>query len=198
MAPLALKGTYGIIAAIVFGGLLGFILIRSELAWRKTFIDQFSMKNSQLFKTLFFSIAVGIMLFYLLKMAGLVHLNIRSNYFWGSALGGMICAAGAVFCGQVPATAVASIGAGRIYALWIFAGMMLALPFVQLASKFIESIYQWPKPTNYADRLDQCFSGSNVFITFSVVSLILCFFFAFIQSGKSGGSKGGGKKGESE
>jgi len=199
MQPLALTGTYATIAAIIFGALLGFILIRSELAWRKTFIDQFSMKNSQLFKTLFFSMAVGVMLFYALKLAGVVHLNIRANFFWGSALGGMICAAGAVFCGQVPSTAVASMGAGRIYAIWVFAGMMIALPFVQLISKFMtQTIYQWPKPANYAERLDQCFTGSNVFLTFSVVSLVLCLFFGFIQSGKSGGGKGGGKKGDSE
>ncbi len=198
MAPLGLTGVYATIAAIIFGALLGFVLIRSEIAWRKTFLDQFSMKNSQLFKTLFFSIAVGIMLFYGLKVLGLVHLNIRTNYFWGSAIGGMICAAGAVFCGQVPSTAVASIGAGRIYALWIFAGMMIALPFVQLISKFFETIYSGPKPTTYADRLDQCFTGGwNIFLTFSIISLLLCFFFAFIQSGKSGG-KSGGKKGDAE
>lgn len=198
MSPLGLTGLPATIAAIVFGALLGFILVRSELAWRKTFLDQFSMKNCQLFKTLFFAIAIGIMLFYGLKVLGVVQLNMRSNYFWGSAIGGMICAAGAVFCGQVPSTALAALGAGRIYALWIFAGMMIALPFVQLISKFIETIYSWPKPTSYADRLDQCFTGgANIFLTFSVISLLLCFFFAFIQSGKSGG-KGGAKKGEAE
>ncbi|HBC86411.1 MAG TPA: hypothetical protein DCZ94_05605 [Lentisphaeria bacterium] len=186
MEPLALSGTYRLIAAIIFGMLLGFIFIRSELAWRKTFIDQFSMKSSQLFKTIFCAVAVGIILFYLLKMAGLVHLNIRPTYFWGAVLGGMICAAGTVFCGQVPSTAVAAIGAGRIYAIWVFAGMMMALPFVQLISRYIsETIYKWPKPTNYNDRLDQFFTGGNIYLWFAIGSIILCLFFGFISPDKS-------------
>ena len=195
MEPLALGGTYRIVAAILFGIALGFILVRSELAWRKTFLDQLSMRNSQLFKTLFTSIAVGIILFYLLKRFGLVHLNIRPTYFWGAALGGMICAAGVVFCGQVPSTAIAAIGAGRIYAIWVFAGMMAALPVVQYISKSVSgTIYTWPKPTNYSDRLDQFFSGDGIFLWFAGASVILCLFFEFIQSDK----KSGGKKGDSE
>lgn len=195
MEPLALSGTYRIVAAILFGIALGFILIRSELAWRKTFLDQLSMRNSQFFKTLFTSIAVGIILFYLLKKIGIVHLNIRPTYFWGAALGGMICAAGVVFCGQIPSTAIAAIGAGRIYALWVFAGMMAALPVVQLISKGISgTINEWPKPTNYSDRLDQFFSGDGIFLWFAGASVILCLFFEFIQSDK----KSGGKKGDSE
>jgi hypothetical protein len=195
MEPLALGGTYRVVAAILFGVALGFILIRSELAWRKTLLDQLSMKNSQFFKTLFTSLAVGILLFYLLKRFGIVHLNIRPTYFWGATLGGMICAAGVVFCGQVPTTAVAAIGAGRIYAIWVFAGMMIALPFVQYISKNIsETIYTWPKPTNYSDRLDQFFSGGNIYLWFAGASVILCLFFGFIQSDK----KSGGKKGDSE
>ncbi|MFA6567644.1 MAG: YeeE/YedE thiosulfate transporter family protein [Victivallales bacterium] len=195
MEPLALSGTYRIVAAILFGVALGFILIRSELAWRKTFLDQLSMRNSQFFKTLFTSIAVGIILFYFLKRFGIVHYNIRPTYFWGSALGGMICAAGVVFCGQVPSTAVAAIGAGRIYAIWVFAGMMMALPFVQYISKSISgTIYTWPKPANYNDRLDQFFSGDSLFLWFAGASIILCLFFEFIQSDR----KSGGKKGDSE
>ena len=195
MEPLALGGTYRIVAAILFGIALGFILIRSELAWRKTFLDQLSMRNSQLFKTLFTSIAVGIIMFYLLKRFGIVHCNIRPTFFWGAMMGGMICAAGVVFCGQVPSTAVAAIAAGRVYAIWVFAGMMLALPFVQYISKGISStIYTWPKPANYNDRLDQFFSGDSLFLWFAGASVILCLFFEFIQSDK----RSGGKKGDSE
>jgi hypothetical protein len=195
MEPLALGGTYRIVAAVLFGIALGFILIRSELAWRKTLLDQLSMGNSQFFKTLFTSIAVGVILFYLLKKFGIVHLNIRPTYFWGSALGGMICAAGVVFCGQIPSTAIAAIAAGRIYAIWVFAGMMLALPFVQYVSKSLSgTINAWPQPTNYSDRLDQFFSGGNIFLWFAGASVILCLFFEFIQSDK----KSGGKKGDSE
>ncbi|MFA6290369.1 MAG: YeeE/YedE thiosulfate transporter family protein [Victivallales bacterium] len=195
MEPLALGGTYRIVAAVLFGIALGFILVRSELSWRKTLLDQLSMRNSQFFKTLFTSIAVGIILFYFLKKFGIVHLNIRPTYFWGAALGGMICAAGVVFCGQIPATAISAIAAGRFYAIWVFAGMMAALPFVQFISKSVSgTINAWPQPTNYSDRLDQFFSGDGIFLWFAGASVILCLFFEFIQSDK----KSGGKKGDAE
>ncbi len=190
MEPLALTGNYRLAAAIVFGMMLGIIFIRSEIAWRKTFIDQFSMRNSQLFKTLFFSIGIGIMLFYLLKVTGLVRFHIAPTYFWGAVLGGMICAAGAVFCGQMPSTAVSAIGAGRIYALWVFVGMMMALPFVQLISSgLLESMKKWPRPMNYAESLDKFFTGGNIFIWFAIGSIIMSLFFGFISPEKGGRNK---------
>ncbi len=188
MHALALDGTMRLIAALFLGGIFGFFLIQSEIAWRKNILEQLAMKNGKFFKILFSSIAFGALFFYFAKNYGLVTIQTRPAFFWGAAVGGMIFAAGIVLCGHFPATVVASFATGKTYSLWTFIGMLLALPSVHFLSKWIsQTIHKWPAPSFYADRMEKMFSGyHNIYFWVSAFSVLMFLFFEFIQSGESG------------
>jgi hypothetical protein len=186
MEPLSLSGTPRLIAGLLLGTAFGFFLIQSEVAWRKTMLDQLSMKNGKFFKVLFSSLAIGAVLFYFAKNYGIVQIQTRPAFFWGSVTGGMLFAGGIVLCGQFPAGAVASLATGKIYSLWTFIGMLLALPSVHFISKKLsETIYKWPAPSFYADRMEKLFSSAhNLYFWVAAFSVLMFFFFEFIQGGE--------------
>lgn len=183
MEPLALSGTYRLTAGILLGAAFGFVLVRSGIAWRKTIMDQLSMKSTFFLKMFFVSVSVGTLLFYFAHKWGIVHYNFRPTFFWAAALGGLISAVGITICGQVPATVVASIAAGRLYSIWVLAGMLVAMPIVHLVSGWLSgTVYNWPTPFTYNENLQDLFSGNNFAFWVAGISMLLCFFFEFVRS----------------
>ncbi len=185
MQPLSLDGTYRLIAGLLLGMAFGFFLIQSEIGWRKTLIDQLSMKNGKFFKVLFSSLAFGTIIFYFAKNYGLVSIQTRPSFFWGALIGGMLFAAGVVLCGQYPAAVIASLATGKTYSLWTFIGMLLALPSVHFLSKWISgTIRNLPAPSFFSDRLEKMFSGfNNIYLYVALFSAVMFLFFEFIQGG---------------
>lgn len=190
--PMDLEGNMKLVAGILLGIAFGITLVKSELSWRKTIIGQYEMKDNTFFRTLFCSLATGILLFYFAEQAGMVTVNLRPSFFWGAALGGFVCAFGLALCGLTPSTAVASIASGRLYAIWVFAGMLMAIPVIQIVSDFLSgTVYKWPPPFAYENTLSQLFSNSNFFLWVAGVSAVMWLFFEFMPVG---GGKGGGKE----
>ncbi|HOK03724.1 MAG TPA: YeeE/YedE thiosulfate transporter family protein [Victivallales bacterium] len=185
MSPLSLEGTYRLLAGLLLGTAFGFFLIQSEMGWRKTLIDQLSMKNGKFFKVLFSSIAFGVLIFYFAKNYGLVSIQTRPSFFWGALIGGMLFAAGVVLCGQFPSSAVASLATGKFYSIWTLMGILLALPSIHFLSKWISNtIQKWPAPAFYSDRLEKMFSGmQNIYFYVAIFSGVMFLFFQFIQGG---------------
>ncbi len=194
--PLSLEGTPRLIAGLILGIAFGFFLVQSEMGWRKTILDQLAMKNGKFFKVLFSSLAFGAILFYFAKNYGVVTIQTRPSFFWGALVGGMLFAAGIVLCGQFPAAAVASLATGKTYSIWTFAGMLLALPSVHFLSKWIsKTIYKWPPPSFYADRMEKMFGSlHNIYFWVAAFSALMFLFFEFIQ----GGDDDSGEKPEKE
>ena len=118
MHPLALSGSYRLAAGIILGIVFGILLVRSKLAWRQTFADLFTFKNSLIANVFLASIAVGTVIFFCLRHLGIVELNIRPVYFWGAITGGIICGIGLINCKQIPATAVAALATGKFYSIF--------------------------------------------------------------------------------
>jgi len=187
MSPLSLEGTYRIIAGLLLGTAFGFFLVQSEMGWRKTLMDQLSMKNGKFFKVLFSSIGFGVLMFYFAKNYGLVSIQTRPSFFWGALIGGMLFASGVVLCGQFPASAVASFATGKFYSIWTLIGILFALPSVHFLSKWISNtIQKWPAPAFYSDRLEKMFSGmQNIYFYIAVFSWVMFLFFQFIQGGSN-------------
>jgi hypothetical protein len=126
------------------------------------------------------SICVGTVLFHFAAKAGLVHPHFRPMFFWGAAAGGLLTAVGLAICGHVPATAVAGLGGGRIYSLWVLVGMMIAMPAVSFVSELLSStVYRWNAPFQCPETLDQLFSGS-VYVWVPIISGFLALFLDFI------------------
>ena len=180
MEPLALTGTVRIAVAIIVGIGLGVLLEKSDLIWRKTTLNALRLKDGRLLNTFLFSMVIGVMLFQLAHHNGLVNSHFRPAAFWPSLLGGIICAIGLIICAKVPISAIASFATGRIHALWVIIGMILAYSAVNAVAKVLsETLYSWSKPILYHEQAGDYFSFNNPALWVSIVTLILVLFIQF-------------------
>ena len=176
MHPLSLGGNYRLCAGIILGMGFGFLIVKSEIVWRKTLIGQLFLNNMRFIKTFLVSIAVGAVLFLFCGNWGLVTPQFRSMFFWGSVTGGLLTAAGIALCGHVPATSVASLGTGRLYALWSLSGMLTAMPLVKVVSGWLsQTVYKWPSPFHPNPTLHAYFGVDAPFWIAGSALLLLLF-----------------------
>ncbi|NOY75255.1 MAG: YeeE/YedE family protein [Kiritimatiellaeota bacterium] len=164
MHPLSLDGTYRLLAGIVLGMAFGFLIVKSEIVWRKTLKNQLFLSDMRFIKIFMISIAVGSVLFLFCSNWGVVKPQFRSMFFWGSVTGGVLVAAGIALCGQIPASSVAALGTGRVYALWTLAGMLVAMPLVKVVSAWLsDTIYKWPAPFSTNPTIHAYFGSESPF-----------------------------------
>lgn len=176
MEPLALDGNYRIVAGILLGIAFGFLMVKSKIAWRKTMIDQLFLKNTTFMKTFLVSIAVGSLMFHFAAKYNLVNFQFRPIFFWGAVIGGLLTALGLALCGQIPASTVASLASGRLYAIWIITGMLLAMPVVHIVSDFLSgTVYKWTPPFTCHETLQGFFNDSIVFWVPGIAIFIVLF-----------------------
>ena len=193
MHPLALTGVSAVTVGLLLGFVLGFAIVRSELVWEKTFTDFFMLKDGKIGSVILFSICVGTFLFFILKLAGAVECHIKPSSFWASVIGGAIFGCGVFVCRQIPVTSFALFGAGRTYAVWTLAGMLLAIPAVKFCSGFLsDTVYAFSTPFNYEKTIDVYMPGALAVGIISFIALLLSALFYFMFSGASG--TGDGKK----
>lgn len=184
MEPLALSGNYRVAAAILLGIFFGFLLIKSELAFRKNCLDAVLLKNGRVLKTMLISLAVGVIIFFFAEKSGLVQLQVRTGYFWASLIGGIIAGLGFALCARVPVSTIAGLAAGRIYVLWVILGMMLAIPCVQFMSNVLtKSIYSWSAPINTNGSVGEFFNVTNPALWVTGIALALTLLFHFTLGG---------------
>ena len=191
MHPLALTGTSRLIAALILGLAFGFVLQRSNLALRKTLIDQFTFKDNTFAITFFVSVAVGVPLFYFASKHHFIVLDTANYEFWGIIIGALFVGLGIAFCGHIPITAITSIGSGRIYSVLILFGMLMAFPVIGYIYPIIgDYILNRPQPmdVNALGQNSLFFSGKTIMLyTIPIVSLILALFLRLIQPKASSG-----------
>jgi len=139
MQPLALTETPKIIAALAVGIVFGFLLVQSQVAFRKTLVDQFTFKDNSFAIVFLLSLAAGVPLFHLLGDHGLISLQATDYKLWCVVAGALITGLGVAICGHVPETALASFASGRFYSLWVLLGMLAAFPVSRWASPMVQS-----------------------------------------------------------
>jgi hypothetical protein len=184
MEPLALTGNYRMVAAIILGIFFGFILIKSDLAFRKNCLDAVLLKNGRVLKTMLISLAVGVIIFFFAERSGLVHLQVRTGYFWASLIGGILAGLGFALCARVPVSAIAGLAAGRVYVVWVIVGMLLAIPCVQFMSNLLtKSIYSWSAPIETQGSISAFFDVANPALWVAGVALLLTLLFHFTLGG---------------
>ncbi|OGV58008.1 MAG: hypothetical protein A2X49_01465 [Lentisphaerae bacterium GWF2_52_8] len=189
MHPLALEGAWRLVAGLVLGGVFGFIVVKSSMAWRKTLAEQLALRDSRFLKIFFFSLVIGVPLFYFLRQWGLLEFNCRPVNFWGAACGGIVCGLGLAICREIPETAIASLSSGRFYSLWVLAGMLLAMPCVKIVSRYLaKTVWAWPAPVEYYRRLDGYLSPSSAVLWVAGLALVMTLFLHFTLSSDSDGS----------
>jgi hypothetical protein len=181
-----LEGNYRLAAAIFIGIFCGFLLVKSDLAWRKTCLNMFLLKDGRLLKTLLFSLGFGVTLVYFMRYYEVITLHVRPGFFWASLIGGAVSGIGLALCCRVPITAIAALGAGRLYVLWCLAGMLLAVSFVDLVSgPLSSSIYTWSKPLAEPQQTDQFLDAGNPALWVLILSSVALIFIHFVFSGEA-------------
>jgi len=182
MHPLTLDGNWRIVAGILLGMAFGFLLVKSRVIWRKTLMDQLFLKNTYFIKTFLVSVAVGSLLFFFCEKWGLVRIQVRPMFFWGASIGGLLTAIGLTLCGQIPASTVAALGAGRLYVIWVLTGMLLAIPVVHIVAGWLSrTVYNWPSPFESV-TIDEFFSSGQAAFWISGISIIACLFLEFVRT----------------
>ena len=185
MHPLTLTGIPRIIVALLLGLAFGFVLQRSNLASKKTLVDQFSFKDNTFAITFLVSVAVGIPIFYFASKYNIIKLDPGNYQFWGIIIGAILTGLGIAFCGHIPVTAIASFGSGKLYSLWILLGMLAAFPLLKLAHPIVNDYIlnsSQPMDVNSIGQNSLFFNGKTIMLyTIPIVCLVLALFLRLIQ-----------------
>ena len=192
LAPLNLPGNYKLAAAIIVGMVAGFLLVKSDLIWRKSILDFLTLKNGRIIKTVFLILFAGTLLFFWARRSGMVTVHTAPAYFWASLVGGVISGVGLVCCCSTPVTAIPLLGTGRLYALWTLLGMLLALPAVQLVAGFLrKSIYSWGEEMSSPSEPPVFWAVNNPALFIAAGTLLMIILVHFTVGDKEeGGGKG--------
>lgn len=127
--------------ALIVGVAMG-VLIQRVRASSPTMIAQnLRLENLVVIKFMAMTIAVGMILVYLLNLFTPVHLDIKPTYVVGVLLGGLVFGVGFGLGGYCPGTCVVGAGEGRRDALWSIGGGVLgALVFTLVFDRLISPL----------------------------------------------------------
>lgn len=161
MHPLDLPETYKLAFAVAMGILYGAVLYKSGFADAGKVRAALGLRNGRLVMTVLLALGLGTLIFYGTRRLGLTPVHVRAGYLWGALFGGVFFGAGLTLCGLAPTTAVAALGSMRLSALWTIAGMILAIPFVNVITDVLsKTVYSWhrlgnpPEPTEFFSMSD--------------------------------------------
>jgi len=143
LEPLVLNGNMGLGVSILIGIAFGFTLVKSDFAWDDSCVKLLALRNGRLLKILLLTFLFGIVAFHFAKRWGLVNFQLSPAYLYSVILGGIVSGAGLAIGGFFPAGALASLGAGRLYALWMIAGMVAAMIAKRVLERVIEPPWNW-------------------------------------------------------
>ena len=193
MHPLQISENAKLLAALFIGILFGFILVKSALSNRKTFMDQFTFKDNSFAIIFFISITVGVPLCYFFTKYGIINLHPSNYRFWPIVVGAILTGVGLVLCGHIPITAIASFGTGKLYSLIVLLGMLLAFPVTKLIYPILNDyVFGKPDPVdlNVLAQNSLFFQGKTAMLYFiPAICLVLALFLRLIQRGSGSKSK---------
>ncbi len=178
--PLNLSPLAKLIAAGFLGFAVGFVLMESDLIWRRTVFGIFLLKDGRLIKTILLYLIFGCIGFFLLRRMNLVEVHTVDGYFWSALIGGLTAGTGMVLCGFTPTNAIASLSCGRLYVLWTLLGMIISIPFVKYANSFLsKTIYSWSDRLLGTAQPMQFLNPANPALYIVVISAFLIFLVHF-------------------
>ena len=193
MHPLEISGNTKLFASLLIGILFGFILVKSALSNRKTFMDQFTFKDNSFAIIFFISITVGVPVSYFLTKYGIINLHPSNYRFWPIVVGAILTGIGLVLCGHIPITAVASFGTGKLYSIIVLLGMLAAFPVIKLIDPILSDyVFGEPDPVdvNALAQNSLFYQGKTTMLyLIPAICLVLALFLRLIQRGSSNKSK---------
>lgn len=151
LEPLTLEVNVKLAVAIIYGIVLGFILVKCNFASREEVQKNLTFASTDMVKIILTVLGVGLIAFAMLRELHVLQAHCPETAFWGVLFGGVCVGVGLGVGGLVPLTAVAALASGKLYAVWTLLGMAAAIP----AAKFLKE-----KFSGVVDKLDAPVSAS--------------------------------------
>lgn len=171
--PLALNGNSGLGVAIILGIILGFTLVKADFTWEKSCVRFFTLKSGRLIKTALMTVAFAAVGFYFAAKYGIVHITAVPTYLYSAILGGIISGIGFAAAGIMPASAIASLGAGRIYLVWTILGMIIAVPVKRIFEKIVAPPWEWGRAMPEPALAQEAFGLTNLVWIIAVGAVVV-------------------------
>lgn len=123
--------------ALLVGIAMGALIQRVRASSPAMIAQNLRLENLVVIKFMAMTIAVGMILVYLLNLVTPMHLDIKPTYVVGVLVGGLVFGVGFGLGGYCPGTCVVGAGEGRKDALWsigggIFGALVFSLVFESL------------------------------------------------------------------
>lgn len=185
--PLALQGNVKLAVAIIFGIFLGMLLVKCDFADRQQVKANLTFASMKMAKTLLLALSVGMVVFVLLRQVHVVQAHLPPATIWGVLLGGAAAGVGLGLGGLVPVTAVAALASGRLYAIWVIIGMLLAFPAAQFCRDTLGSaVSRFAVPVSVSmEPGNGIFASDSPVLWVSAIALLLCLILHFCGSKES-------------
>ena len=102
---------------LIYGLVFGFLLQKGGLAEYDVIIGQLLLTDFTVVKVMLSAILVGMAGVFIMRWAGIIHLQIKPGSIGSTVLGGVIFGVGFAILGYCPGTAAAAFGSGAMDAL---------------------------------------------------------------------------------
>ena len=124
--------------ALLVGVAMGVLIQRVRASSPGVIAQNLRLENISIIKFMATTIAVGMVLVYLLNLAVPMHFDIKPTYVVGVLVGGLVFGVGFGIGGYCPGTCVVGLGEGRKDAIWaILGGVVGALAFTLVYTTII-------------------------------------------------------------
>ena len=160
--------------ALLVGVAMGALIQRVRASSPGVIAQNLRLENISIIKFMATTIAVGMVLVYLLNLAVPMHFDIKPAYVVGVLVGGLVFGVGFAVGGYCPGTCVVGLGEGRKDAIWaIFGGVVGALVFTLVYTTVVA-------PMNKLMDLGKITLADVVHLPAVVVALLLGAVFAAV------------------
>jgi len=160
--------------ALLVGVAMGALIQRVRASSPGVIAQNLRLENISIIKFMATTIAVGMVLVYLLNLAVPMHFDIKPTYVVGVLVGGLVFGVGFGLGGYCPGTCVVGLGEGRKDAIWAFVGGVIgALVFTLVYTTIVA-------PMNSLMDLGKITLADVLHLPAVVVALVLGALFAAV------------------
>ncbi len=185
-----LEGNSALAGALLLGALLGTVFIRTRLADRGAMENALRLRDGKILLLLLGTLLLGVLIggwFPAARPEG-------AGLLWSSLAGGVLAGIGLFLTGLTPGTALAALGRGKFYALWVLAGGALAISAGKAVAEFFRAHLQ---------SLDVALPGGDSATApwnpesprlYLALALLILFALVHFTAGSRSGGDGGSEK----
>lgn len=174
--PLDLQGNIRLAVAILYGMILGVLLVKFDLADRSKIKQDLTFTSMSTIKMLLLALGLGMVAFALLRNMHTVQAHWQETDFWGVLTGGLCVGIGLGIGGLLPLTVITSLAAGRLYSVWFVLGMILAFPAAKSLHDLLGSaLKNFSAPVSAKlETSGDVWNAGNPFLWISAFLIMLC------------------------